>query len=404
MNTQPIIDKLLPTKMILPLGITVALVLLLSACEKAPEQQGGGFPPPAVSVAKVIEREITPWEEFNGRVEATDTVEIRPRVGGVIEKTHYSEGDMVKQGDLLFVLDQKPFRAELARAEADLARAHAEADLARSEIRRAKNLVTRNLLSQDEYDQRVAAEAQANAKVRSVEATLQLVRLDLAYTEIRAPIDGRTGQALVTKGSLVASDPTPDLLTTVLSVDPVYVVFDIDELTYLRYFKKLQPASERDGRKKRPVFIGLGNEAGFPREGHVNFVDNHIAPDTGTIRVRAILDNAEGQLLPGLFARVKLLAPTSEKALLIADHAILTDQDRKYVYVLGAENKAMRRDIHIGRTYEGLRIVSDGLKPDEQIIVHGIQKVFFPNMPVMPQMIGMSDPAPSPGAMPVAEH
>ena len=404
MNTQPIIDKLLPTKMIPPLGITVALVLLLSACEKAPEQQGGGFPPPAVSVAKVIEREITPWEEFNGRVEATDTVEIRPRVGGVIEKTHYYEGDMVKQGELLFVLDQKPFRAELARAEADLARAHAEADLARSEIRRAKNLVTRNLLSQDEYDQRVAAEAQANAKVRSVEATLQLARLDLTYTEIRAPINGRTGQALVTKGSLVSSDPTPDLLTTVLSVDPVYVIFDIDELTYLRYFKKLQPASGRDDHKKRSVFIGLGNEADFPREGHVNFVDNHIAPDTGTIRVRAILGNAEGQLLPGLFARVKLLAPSSEKALLIADHAILTDQDRKYVYVLGAENKAMRRDIRIGRTYEGLRIVSDGLKPDEQIIVHGIQKVFFPNMPVMPQLIGMSDPAPSPGAVPAAEH
>ena len=402
MNMQLMTVKLLP-KILAPLLGATALLLLVG-CGKETEQQGGGFPSPAVSVAEVIVRDVTPWEEFSGRIEAKEVVHIRPRVRGVIEKIRYREGGVVKRGDLLFVIDQQPFRAELNRAEADLARASAQADLARAEIRRAKNLLARKLLSQDEFDQRVAAETQSNANVRSAEATVLLARLNLGYTDIRSPINGRTGRALVTKGNLVSSGPTPDLLTTIFSIDPVYVVFDSDELTYLQYFGNSQQSTDPDKKKKRTVFVGLGNENGFPREGYVDFIDNRVTPDTGTIRLRAVLDNTDHQLVPGLYTRVKLLAPKPEQVILIADHAILTDQDRKYVYVLSDENRAMRRDIRIGRTIEGLRIVTEGLKAGERVIVHGIQKVFFPDMPVTPQVIGMSDPAPSPASMPAAEH
>ena len=372
----------------------VTFSLLFTGCSKEGEQ-GGGFPPPAVSVAEVVVRDVTSWEEFNGRIEAKDIVQIRPRVGGVIDAVQYHEGEIVKKGDLLFTMDPLPFRAQLNRAEAELVRARAQASLAKAEAKRAKNLVSRKLLSQDEYDQRVAAEDQANANVRSAEATAELARLNLEYTEVRSPIDGRTGRALVTKGNLVASEPNPDLLTTVVSLDPVYVQFDSDESTYLQYFGGAQNAAGYGDNNKRTVFVGLGNEEGFPREGYVDFVDNRVTPTTGTIRIRAVLDNKDYQLTPGLFARVKLLATKPQQSILIADHAVLTDQDRKYVYVLGEKNSAVRRDVKLGRTVEGLRIVTDGLKAGDQVIVYGIQKIFFPNMPVMPQTIGMSDPPPS---------
>jgi multidrug efflux system membrane fusion protein len=359
----------------------------------------------------VIVKEITPWEEFSGRIEATDVVEVKPRVGGVIESINYREGDLVEQGDLLFVIDPQPFRAELERAEAELERANAQAVLTRLESKRARDLVKRKLLSQGEYDQRVAAEDQANAAVRSAKASVELARLNLSYTEVRSPIAGRTGRALVTKGNLVSSDPTPDTLTSILSVDPVYVVFDSDELTYLRYFANAQQSSEETviaeqiDQKNRTVFIGLGNEEGFPRQGYVDFVDNRITPSTGTIRIRAVLDNKDHRLTPGLFARVKLLAAESKQAVLISESAILTDQDRKYVYVLNKENQAVRRDIKTGRIIEGFRMVEAGLNSGDQIIVHGIQKVFFPNMPVSPQVIAMGDPPPSPAPSgPPAQH
>lgn len=379
------------------LTIATALVLL-SACDKEANQQGGGFPPPPVSVAEVIVRDVVPWDEFNGRIEATQIIEIRPRVGGVIEKVEYREGDIVDRGDLLFVIDQDTFRAELERAEAELARARAQAELARVESQRSKNLFERTLVSQGEYDQSIAAEAQANANVRSAQANAKLAKLNLSYTEIRSPIDGRTGRTFVSKGNLVSSDPTPDVLTNIVSLDPVYVYFDSDELTYLRYAKNIQQAAGPDDKNKRStVLVALADEEGFPREGYVDFVNNQADPNTGTIRLRAVLENKDYRLIPGLFARVKLLGHSAAQAVLIDDKAILTDQDRKYVYVLSPENLAVRRDIKIGRIVEGLRIVTAGLTAGDQVIVHGVQKVFFPNMPVSPQLIKMGDPPPMPG-------
>lgn len=392
-------------------SITVLLtlvlgLLILTSCSKGSNEQGnGGFPPPQVSVAEVIVRDVIPWNEFSGRIEAKESVQLRPRVGGVIEEIRYREGDIVKKGDLLFVIDQHPFRTELNRAEADLARARAQEDLAKAEIQRARNLIERKLLSQDEYDQRIAAENQASANVRSAEATAQLARLNLEYTEVRSPIDGRAGRALITKGNLVVSDPTPDLLTTIVSLDPMYVYFDSDEQTYLRYIKAVRRMpSDEDHTNPPSVFIGLANEEGFPHQGYVDFVDNQVDPNTGTIRIRAVLENKDYQLTPGLFARVKLLANDTRQAILIDDQAILTDQDRKYVYVLGPGNTAMRRNIKIGQTVKNFRIVTEGLQAGDRIIVHGLQKIFFPGMPVMPQPIQMGDPPPAPPAPPTAEN
>jgi len=385
--------------------IITAAPMILAACNNDTQQQSGGFPPPQVSVADVIVRDVTPWHETSGRIAAKENVQIRPRVDGVIEDVRYREGAIVKKGDLLFIIDQQPFRAELKRAQADLTRARADADLAHAEIKRARNLIERKLISPDDYDQRVAAEDNANANVLSAKATLQIARLNMKYTEVRSPIDGRAGRALATKGNLVSSNPTPDLLTTVVSIDPMYVYFGSDEQTYLRYSSLARQVETNSDQKKNPtVLVGLSNEDGFPREGYVDFVDNQLDPNTGSIRIRAVLENKDHMLTAGLFARVKLLAPENNQAILIDDQAILTDQDRKFVYVLGPENKAMRRNVTIGQTIEGLRIVTDGLQSQDQVIVYGVQKIFFPGMPVSPQKINMGDPPPAPGPMTANEH
>jgi len=376
------------------------ITLLLAACgqgQQAPEQAGGGPPPAAVSVAKVEVRKVAQWDEFTGRIEATDSVEIRPRVSGVIDRVSYHEGSEVRKGDVLFIIDQRPYRAALDRVEAELAQARAQAVLARSEATRAQRLLETKVISQEAHDQRIATEQQASAAVQAAAAAVTTARLDLDFTEVRAPIDGRAGEAMVTVGNLVQTDPSPSLLTTVVSLDPVYVVFEGDEQTYLRYGDMARRGERPSARDKRtPVMVGLSNEDGFPHQGYVDFVDNQLNPATGTIRARAVLANKERIFTPGLFARVKLLGSGEFSAALVDDRAILTDQDRKYVYVLGPENRALRRGVKLGRSSEGLRIVTEGLGPDDQVIVHGVQKIFFPGMPVMPQTIRMGDPPPPP--------
>jgi len=377
----------------------VAIGVLLAACGQGQEarQPAGGPPPAVVSVAKVEVRKVTQWDEFSGRIEATDSVEIRPRVSGVIDSVRYKEGSEVRKGDVLFVIDQRPYRAALDRAEAELAQARAQAALARTEATRAQRLLETKVISQEVHDQRIANEQQANAAVQAAAAAVETARLNLDFTEVRSPIHGRAGEAMVTAGNLVQTDPSPTLLTTVVSLDPVYVVFEGDEQTYLRYGEMARRGERPSARDRRlPVMVGLSNEDGFPHEGHVDFVDNQLNPATGTIRARAVLDNKDRIFTPGLFARVKLPGSGEFPAALVDDKAILTDQDRKYVYVLGPDNVALRRDIKLGRSAEGLRIVTEGLGPEDQVVVHGVQKIFFPGMPVMPQTIRMGDPPPAP--------
>lgn len=348
-------------------------------------------PPPAVSAAAVIAKSITYWDEFPGRVVAIENVEIRPRVGGYIDSVKFKEGDEVKKGDVLFVIDRRPFQAQASRAEAELVRAKTQAELARTQAERAKKLLEGRVISQEEYDQRIASDAEAAAAVRAAAAAAESARLDLEFTEVRSPIDGRAGQALITVGNLVS--PNQSLLTTVVSLDRVYVYFESDEQSFLRYAGMAQRGERSTAPDARhPVQVGLANDEGFPHHGHLDFVDNHLDPTTGTIRARAVLENKDRQLTPGLFARVKLLGSGEMNAILIDQKAVLTDQDRKYVFVLDEQNRAMRRDITLGRESEGLRVVTSGLAVGDKIIVHGVQKVFMPGMPVAPQDIQMGAP------------
>lgn len=370
------------------LGVLAAAVLAACSSQAAPGADSA--PPPEVSVAQVMERSVVPWDEYTGRVVAAQTVQMRPRVSGYIDRVAFTEGAEVKKGDLLFVIDQRPYRAALERAQAQLAQARSEAKLAASRDARSTELLEANAVSREEYEARRANSAQASAAVRAAEAAVDAARLDLQFTEVRAPIDGRAGRALATAGNLVQADTT--LLTTVVSLDPVHVYFEADERSFLKY-----QALARNGKRSsggNAVQVGLANERGYPHVGEVDFTDNQVDPGTGTIRTRAVVPNPERVFVPGLYARVRLQAGDAGGALLVDERAVMTDQDRKYVYVLGADNQAERRDISLGRAIDGMRVVQDGLAPEDRVIVHGLQKVFFPGMPVTPVPIEMGEPAP----------
>jgi len=377
----------------------VTAVAIIAGCSSHAAPTAQMPPPPEVSVAPVLVKNVRQWDDFTGRVSAVQSVEVRPRVSGYVDRVAYVEGREVAKGDLLFVIDQRPYRAQLAKAQADLARARSEASLARTQDERAKTLIAAKAISREEYDTRHAAVAQAQAAVRAAEAAVESAQLDLQFTEVRAPIDGRTGRALVTVGNLARADDT--LLTTMVSMDPVYVDFESDEQAFLRY-AELARKGQRD-ELRNPVRVGLANEEGYPHRGTVDFVDNRVDPTTGTIHARAVLPNADRALTPGLFARVQLEGSAEFTATLVDDKAVLTDQDRKYVYVLGADNKALRKDIVPGRMIDGLRVVDAGLEPDDTVIVRGFQKIFFPGMPVQPKVVAM-DGTEAPAGQPVAMH
>lgn len=376
------------------LALASLIAVVVSACGSSEAAPGAGMPPPPeVSVATVLSKPVHQWDTFNGRVTAVESVELRPRVSGYVQRVAFDEGQEVKKGDLLFVIDPRPYKAALDQAQAQLQRAHAEAKLAQAQDARAQTLIEAKAISREEFETRKAASAQGNAGVRAAEAAVAAAKLDLQFTQVRAPIDGRISRAMVTEGNLAQADQT--LLTTLVSQDPMYVYFESDEQTYLRYAELARQGKRT--RSSNPVRIGLANETGFPHEGTVDFVDNQVDPATGTIRARAVLPNPDRVFTPGLFARVQVRGSGEFEAMLIDDKAVLTDQDRKYVYVLGADNKAERKDVELGRMIDGLRVVESGLAAKDKVIVHGVQKVFMPGMPVAPKTIAMGAPASAPG-------
>ena len=397
MNVRNASVSLFARPVAVALAVAVAAVVVAGGCSSHAAPAVAMPPPPEVDVAQVLVKNVRQWDDFTGRVSAVQSVELRPRVSGYVDKVAYVEGREVAKGDLLFVIDQRPYRAQLAKAQADLARARSEADLARTQDARAQTLVAAKAISRDESDTRHAAVAQAAAAVRAAEAAVSTAELDLQFTEVRAPIAGRTGRALVTVGNLARADDT--LLTTMVSMDPMYVDFESDEQAFLRY-AELARKGQRD-ELRNPVRVGLASEDGYPHRGTVDFVDNRVDPATGTIHARAVLPNADRALTPGLFARVQLEGSAEFKAMLVDDKAVLTDQDRKYVYVLGPDNKALRKDIVPGRMIDGLRVVDSGLEAQDAVIVRGFQKIFFPGMPVQPKTVAM-DGADAPAGQPVA--
>lgn len=385
--------------------VSALALAILAACSGGHAEEAGAPPAPEVSAAPVLVKQVSQWDEFSGRVEAVENVDLRPRVSGYIDKVNYIEGQEVKKGDVLFTIDARSYQAEYDRARAEVARARTQSTLARGESERAKRLSEQQAISTETWEQRRAASDQAGAQLQAAQAALDAAALNLEFTRVRAPINGRAGRAMVTAGNLVSAGDAASVLTTLVSLDKVHVYFDADEATFLRYAqmaRKGERPSERD--ESLPVRIGLSGEQGFPHEGKVDFLDNQVTRSTGTIRVRALLDNADRQFTPGLFARVQLLGSGQFQAMLIDDRAVLTDQDRKYVYVVDKNGKAQRRDIALGRSAEGLRIVENGLAAGDKVIVDGVQKVFMPGMPVQAKPVAMQSgtaPAAAPAKAPV---
>jgi multidrug efflux system membrane fusion protein len=371
-----------------PLSFIALLAAFTVGCTKGGKPVDSGVPPPEVSVATVVSKPVHQWDEFTGRIAATDTVELRPRVSGYIDRIAFKEGDEVKAGDLLFVIDPRPYRIALDSAQAQLERARSAAQFADLQERRAQPMIEQQAISRGEYDQRATNLTQGNADVRAAEAAVATARLNLDFTRVRSPIAGRIGRALLTVGNLAQADES--LLTTVVSQDPVYVYFQPDEQTYLRYAELARKGKRPNS--ANPVRIGLASDTGYPYEGTVNFVNNQVDPATGTINARAVVPNPDYVFTPGLYARVQLQGSGEFPAILIDDKAVMTDQDRKYVYVLGPENKAMRKDITLGGVIDGLRIIKSGLEPNDKVIVAGLQKIFFPGAPVKPSEVPMVAP------------
>ncbi|WP_175763565.1 efflux RND transporter periplasmic adaptor subunit [Burkholderia ambifaria] len=366
-----------------PLGAACALLLALSGCHDG-KGESSAHPLPEVGVTTVAPRTIRLADEFNGRVEAVDAVELRPRVSGYLQRVAYKEGDLVAQGAVLFQIDPRPYRIALDRANAQQQRARAAASLASVQLKRVQTLIDAHATSQEELDNARASAEQARADLQAADAAVADAKLNLGFTDVRAPIAGRVGRAVATAGNLARADDT--LLTTVVSQDPVYVYFDCDEQSYLRYnARRADPKHRAIGAD--PVRVGLANETGFPHAGTVDFLDNRLDPQTGTIRARVRLSNADHTFTPGLYARVQLVSGRAEDALLVDDKAVLTDQDRKYVYVIGAGDKALRRDVTIGRELDGERIVEKGLQSGDRVVVDGVQRIYYPGAQVKPNAL-----------------
>ena len=385
-------DQLSRRTIFIILGLVVlsgaAGVSLASKASRSPAPPPG---PTAVTVAPVLERAVTEWDEFSGRIQAVERVEIRPRVAGTIDAILFREGQLVRAGDPLFRIDPRPCEAERARARAALDGALARRELARTELARAHRLIDEHAIAQREFDQSQDALNEAEANVEAQQAALQSAELNLQYTAITAPVAGRISRAEITLGNLVGAGAAAPLLTTVVSVSPVYVAFDMDEQTFLRY--SALGAAGNSGVARISVAAGLTGEEGYPHEGRIQSIDNQLDTASGTIRVRAILDNPMGALTPGEFARVRVGRSPSQARLLIDDRAVGTDQDKKFVMVLGPDNKVSYRNVTLGPVVDGLRIVRSGLQKDERIVVDGLQRV-RPNDVVAPAATSMGRAVP----------
>ena len=357
-------------------------IVVMSACGKTP-QATAPAPAAKVSVAKVLEQPVNEWDEFTGRLEAPETVEIRPRVSGQIDQVAFTEGALVKKGDLLFQIDPRPFQATVRQLEAQVQQARANASRTDNEAQRGERLRQSNAISAELADSRTTAAQQARAGVAAIQAELDLAKLNLSFTRVTSPISGRVSRAEITAGNIVTADVTP--LTSLVSTDKVYAYFDADERVFLKYN---QLARQGQRGQTTPVYLGLSNEDGNPHLGQMNFVDNQVNPKTGSIRGRAVFENADGSFTPGLYARLKLVGSKPYAATLIKDEAVGTDLGKKFVLVMDGDKPAYRA-VELGPKIEGLRIVRSGLTKDDTVIVKGLQRV-RPGSPVAPETIPMA--------------
>ena len=349
-------------------------MLVVAACGP---QQAQEPPPPKVTVAHPIERELTDWDEYTARLEAVDSVEVRARVSGYLQSVHFREGALVNKGDLLFQIDPRPYEAQLRRAEGDLELAESRVNLARKNLARVDYLMKSQAMSKEEAETRAALVRQAEAGVAAAKAAVDAARLDVEYTHVTAPVSGRASRKVVTEGNLINGGVGTQgtLLTTIVSLDPLHVYFEANERDYLKYVRLAKTGERPSSRDfKNPVYVGTADEKGFPHEGYMDFVDNQIDRGTGTIQGRAIIPNPDGVLAPGLFVRLRLIGSGRYKALLIPDDAIQSDQAQKFVWVVDDQNRVRYRQIKIGTLHDGHRVVTEGLTPSDRVITHGVQR------------------------------
>ncbi len=354
-----------------------------------------GTPPPAaptpVTVSVVAEQNVAQWEDFSGHLEAIDRVDIRPRVAGAISAIHFHEGALVKAGDLLVSLDAAPFQAEAAKARADVSAATARLTLATSEQARAQRLWDDHAIAQSELESRTNDLKAAQANLEAARAALQTANLNLSYTQVRAPVSGRVGRIEVTVGNLVGSGPQAQVLTTLVSVSPIYASFDADETVINRTLGDLKAAGN-EGLTQIPATVETGTPGEAPIEGHLQLIDNQFDGSSGTLRARAVFNNPDGKLIPGQFVRVHMGAATTKPAILVNELALGTDQNKRFVYVVGADHKVAYREVTLGGTANGLRIVTNGLKDGDRVVVSGLQHV-GPGSVVTEQVAAMSPAA-----------
>jgi RND family efflux transporter MFP subunit len=366
--------------------LSIGLFLIVVAeigCRKASAPQQGPLP---VNVVTAIEKEVNEWDEFTGRLEAVESVDIRPRVSGYITEIHFEAGAIIKKGDLLYVIDPRPYQADFDRASAEFERTQAQLKLSQIELDRGKELRDKNTISASEFDQRAATYQGSSAAARSAEAAKNSAALNLEFTQIKSPIDGRVSDARITVGNLVQPGEGPEsVLTTVVSVDPIYAKIDADENAVLKYVKLSSEGKRVSARTaKIPAFVELGNESDFPHEGDIDFVDNRLDPGTGTVRARVVLKNWNPALItPGFFVRVRIAGATPYRAALIDDKVISSQQGLQYAFVVKSDNTLERRTLETGPIFEGKRIVKSGLKNGEKVVSTRLQLVQA-GMPVQP--------------------
>lgn len=346
---------------------------MLAACEG---QKPAPPPPPEVTVSKPLVREVMEWDEYTGRLEAVDSVDVRARVSGYLQSIHFQDGQIVKEGDLLFVIDPRPYQAELDRAQAELKLAKARLSLAQNDLARAKNLLSAKAISVEEADTRASDEKVAEATVQQAEAAVDAAKLDVEFTQVRAPITGLISRKFVTEGNLINGGTGGTLLTTIVSLDPIYCYFEADEQSFLKYNRLEKEGLRPESRKSEsPAYLELSDETGFPHKGYVDFLDNRIDTQTGTIRGRGVFDNPGDILTPGLFAKIKIVGSAPYEAILLPDEAIGSDQSQKFVLVVNPENTVEYKQVELGPKINGFRVVKSGVKPGDRVIVKGLQRV-----------------------------